>query len=269
MRRRREPIGSADAAPAAADHAATVDSLQRGLEALRCFQSGEDALPTVEIARRLGLTRATTRRLLMTLAAQGFLQCGSDGDTFGLHVASFVVGQAMLSGSPLVRAARSQLQALTARFPVHALLCVGDRGELLVLVHQAGAAAPPWLLGAGARLPVGDTALGHAWLWMQSSVCQGEFLARLREKTTISVGLAPVWKAFHDLEISGTCSSVWSGRGGVELTAAPVLLHDGTMAVLACVKVGMQVVPDAACALALRQTADAIREDVRGNVRRR
>lgn len=268
MRRRGTSLLAA-AAPAAAPLAAAVDSLQRGLEVLRCFHPGEDLLQATEITRRLGLSRTTTRRLLDTLAAQGFLQRSTDGEAFRLHVASFVVGQATLSGSALVRAAKPQLHALADQFSVHALLCVGDRGELLVLSHQSGVAAQPWLLGAGARLPLGDTAPGHAWLWAQSSATQGEFLARMRERASTSSSLASVWRAFHDLETRGTCSSVWSGRGGVSITAAALSPHEGLTAVICCVKVGMEGSLDPACAHALQQCAQAIRDEVQRDPGRR
>jgi DNA-binding IclR family transcriptional regulator len=258
------------AAVAAVQHdapAGTVDSLQRGLEALRCFQSGEDLLATSELARRLGLPRPTARRLLDTLAAHGFLLRAPQGDAFGLHVSSFVVGQAVLSGSVLVRKARPVLQALADRFSVHALLCVGDRRELLVLAHMSGLAAQPWLLGAGGRLPVAQTAVGHAWLWAQPPAVQSQSLALLRESAADGQArpqVAALWQAFHDIEESGACRSGVPGRAGAQLLAAPMVMRDGSTAAVACARAAAAGPGrlDAQCAAALREAAQAIRDQV-------
>lgn len=130
-----------------------IDSLQRGMEVLRCFQPGENALTVAEIARRLDLPRTTTRRLLNTLAAHDFLFSVPDRDAFRLHVASFVLGQAVLSGSELVRGATPVLQWLANRHALHCLLCVRDRGDMLVLAHQAGAGTAHCPSGPGRGCP--------------------------------------------------------------------------------------------------------------------
>ena len=68
MRRRTaSALGHAAAAPD------RIDSLQRGLEVLRCFGPGEGLLTVGDIAGRLALPKATARRLLDTLATHAFL----------------------------------------------------------------------------------------------------------------------------------------------------------------------------------------------------
>lgn len=238
MRRRTEAI--------AVDHAGTdtgsaVDSLQRGLEVLRCFKPGEDTLASAEIARRLALPKATTRRLLDTLSTQGFVLRVPDTEAWRLHVACFVVGQAVLNGSLLVRKATPILQVLANRFAVHALLCARDRSDMLVLVHLAGTSAPPWALGAGARLPIADTAPGRAWLWTQPPAAQGEWLARLRDSTPSGrTQAAGVYQAFHDIEQGGACFSFGEWRRDVGLAAAPLMLADGSKAVVTCVRLAAE-----------------------------
>ncbi|MBA2965519.1 MULTISPECIES: IclR family transcriptional regulator [Ramlibacter] len=227
---RRRTVALAAAGPAGGDD--KIDSLQRGLEVLRCFQPGEGLLAVADIARRLALPKPTTRRLLDTLAQHGFVLRSPGGESYGLHVASFVVGQAVLNGSPMVRQAQPLLQGLADRFAAHALLCVGDRRDMLVLAHRAAPGAPAWSVGAGLRLPIADTAVGHAWLWAQPATVQSAWMAHLREAG--SGGAAEVWKAFHTIEASGTCESVRPERRQSLLLAAPVVWRDGATAVLAC-----------------------------------
>ncbi len=251
MRRRSAPL---TAAPAPA-----VDSLQRGLDILRCFAPGEDLLPAAEIARRMGLPRATTIRLLETLADHDFLLRGGGGEDYGLHVGCFSLGQAVLAGSPLVRAARAPLQALADRYSVHALLAVGDRDDLLVLAHAAGVAAPAWILGVGARLPVADSAAGLAWLWAQGPQIQARWTATLREGRDPS-RLARLWRAFHQLETDGSCADAWPDRGIATLLAAPLMLQDGSAAVVACARTVAAAPQHPATEAAMREAVLAIRD---------
>jgi DNA-binding IclR family transcriptional regulator len=229
MRRRSATTLAAGAAPAADDK---IDSLQRGLEVLRSFQPGEGLLAVGDIAGRLQLPKATTRRLLDTLTTHGFLLRSPGGGSYGLHVASFVVGQAVLNGSPMVRHAQPILQSLADRFSGHAMLCVGDRRDMLLLAHRMGAGAHAWSVGPGYRLPIADSAVGRAWLWAQPAAVQSDWMAHLREAGAREA--AEVWKAFHHIEADGTCESARPDRRNATMVAAPVVFRDGTSAVVAC-----------------------------------
>ena len=265
MRRRAEasPLATHEAPPAA------IDSLQRGLEAMRCFRPGEDALSDAEIARRLVLPRRTTRRLLDTLALHGFVLQAPRTDTFRLHVACFVVGQAVLNGAPLVRQAAPILQVLANRFDVHALLAVPDRSDMLVLSHQVGAAAAGFKLGAGARVPTAETALGRAWLWTQPAAVQGQWLAELRAAAQGQAGnthAADLYQAFHDIEEGGACFSFGGWRRDAGLVATPIVLDDGRAAAIACLRrtagTGHHRF-ERECTAALVEAAAAIRAEAR------
>jgi DNA-binding IclR family transcriptional regulator len=260
MRRR---AGSALPATPAATAGDRIDSLQRGLEVLRSFRPGEGLLGVGDIAGRLGLPRATTRRLLDTLTTHGFLLRSPGEASYGLHVASFVVGQAVLNGSPMVRHAHSILQSLADRFQGHAMLCVGDRLDMLLLAHRAGAGAHAWAIGPGCRLPIADTAAGRAWLWAQPAAVQSHWMAHLRESGAREA--AEVWKAFHHIEADGTCETTRTDRRPATMVAAPVVLRDGATAVIACeclLDPGATHSRGAGLAPALLEAASLLREQV-------
>ncbi len=264
MRRRQvEPL----APEAQAAESGAVDSLQRGLEALRCFHPGEDVLETAELARRLGLTRPTTRRLLDTLALHGFLMRVPGKDQFGLHVACLVVGHALLGTSALVRAARRLLQSFAQRYGAAALVGVQDRDYLLVLAHAAADGVAAGGLGAGMRVPIAGTPFGHAWLWTQPAQVLAGWLARLREGSMPAAGApnaAGLYRAFHDLEEKGVCHAAGEARRHVRFYAAPAIFRDGSVAVIGCArpseggKAGPQ--QERECAAALAALAGAVRE---------
>ena len=54
-------------------------SLSRGLQIIEILADGHDGLPLTEIARKAGLSKSSTHRLLQTLVQEGFV--AQDGDT--------------------------------------------------------------------------------------------------------------------------------------------------------------------------------------------
>lgn len=239
----------------------TVDSLQRGLEVLRCYQPGEDVLSVAELAIRLELPQATALRLLMTLQAHGFLRRIPDGDLFGLDVGCLLVGQAFLSRSTLVRKARPVLQNLANRFNLHVILCVPERNQMLVLAHANGKTANTLPLGAGRSLPVATTAIGCAWLWSQRPIAQGDWIAQLRNNAgpqEDSSQVAKIYLAFHDIERDGVCTSYGGWLEGVEMMASSFFLRDGSAAAIGLLRGGSKpggVSFDPECSFALREAA--------------
>ncbi|MES2415304.1 MAG: helix-turn-helix domain-containing protein [Pseudomonadota bacterium] len=261
---RRRPDTNMKARPPAT----AVDSLQRGLEALRCFQPGEDMLTSAELATRLDLPRNTTLRLLLTLESHGFLRRLPGSDEFSLDVECLFLGQALLGGSLLVRKARPVLQTLANRFAVHTMLCVPERGQMLALLHAGSVAAQPLALSAGLALPVADSAPGCAWLWTQQPAVQGEWLARLRESGPGAGGssqVARIYQSFHDIEKGGVCFSQDGWRSGVAMAATPLVMRDGSTAAIACLRTGLEAGMasfDLECSAALRAASQEIRDAI-------
>jgi IclR family pca regulon transcriptional regulator len=287
MRRRqvhpRDKAGAAPLAAATASGAAralapglsapapSVDSLQRGLEVLRCFLPGEDTLEAGEIASRLGLPALTARRLLQTLEAQGFLLRAEGSTRFGLHVACLVLGQAVVGSSALARSAQPLLHLFSERFGGSGIACVHERDQMLMLAHAAAdtaglhGAGGTRALGVGMQVPVATSAFGHAWLWTQGAQVQALWLARLREAGAAGGHAAALYRAFHELEANGVCQVSDPARRDVVTFAAPVTLHDGAAAVIGCVREGplAEGMPSHnECGAALAVLARTLRDEV-------
>jgi IclR family transcriptional regulator, positive regulator for flagellar biogenesis len=246
--------------------ATAVDSLQRGLEALRCFRPGDEMLSATEVAQRLAVPEQTALRLLITLEAARFLRRLSGGDNFSLHGECQFVGQAFLSGSALARKARPVLQNFADRFDVHVLLCLPERPNMMVLIYLHSNALKPMQLGAGFILPVADTAFGHAWLWRQGPIVQAEWLSRLRQEEPANGGnsqVAKIYQSFHDLEDGGVCITSNEWREGVSMMAMPLSLEDGSSGTIGCMQVvdrSVAVPSHAEHRIALREAAERIHD---------
>src|SRR3954451_11300809 len=90
-----------------------VQSLERGLAVLRTFSADAPALTLSEVARRAGVTRATSRRLLHTFEALGYMH--SDGRLFALTPKVLDLGYAFLSSLQLPDIAQPFMEQLSER----------------------------------------------------------------------------------------------------------------------------------------------------------
>lgn len=111
-----------------------VDSLRRGLEVLRLFDLRHSKLSLTDIARKLGLTRQTTEKLVYTLQAQNFLQ-PIGNDFFEPHIACLSLGRAVKRDFAVGQAAQPLMYDLSQRYGVHVILSTPDRLHMLVVEH--------------------------------------------------------------------------------------------------------------------------------------
>ena len=72
-----------------------VRSLERGLHVLEAFDGGQNGLTLSETAKKTGLSRATARRLLLTLTGMGYVK--TDGHIFELQPRILTLSHAFLS----------------------------------------------------------------------------------------------------------------------------------------------------------------------------
>ena len=90
----------------------SLQSLERGLAVLQVFSAERSALTLSDVARLAGITRATARRILLTLQKLGHVR--SDGRQFSLTPRVLTLGWAYLSSlniwevaQPVMRSSRS------------------------------------------------------------------------------------------------------------------------------------------------------------------
>ena len=81
-------------------------SLERGLAILCCFDPEHPVLGIVDIAQELGMSRSTTHRYVITLAALGYLQQGP-GRKYRLGMRVTDLGLSAMSGMGLREHARA------------------------------------------------------------------------------------------------------------------------------------------------------------------
>src|SRR6266487_2403213 len=92
------------------DRQQALQSLERGIAVIQVFSRERPALTLSEVARLTGITRATARRILLTLEEVGHVR--SDGRLFSLTPRVLTLGWAYLSSLNLWETAQPMMEAL-------------------------------------------------------------------------------------------------------------------------------------------------------------
>jgi len=210
---------------------------------IEVFGASSSALTLSEVARRSGLTRATARRYLLTLARLGYAEF--DGKLFSLAPRVLRLGYGYLSTASLPKLAQPVLETIGERTREVASIAILDGTEIAFLAHSANRRILSATFGLGTRLPAYCTAMGRVLLasWPDADV--ERFLKNIKPqkmtpmtKTARREILSEVIRArangysINDQEIEMGLSSiavpVADSRGGVKL-AMSVSLQSARM----------------------------------------
>lgn len=139
-----------------------VQSLDRGLAVIRCFSAETPSLTLTEIAEATGLTRATARRLLLTLQGLGYIR--ANGRNFRLTSQVLCLGYAYLSSMGLGELAEPRMRELVGAVQESSAISVLDGSDIVYLVRVPTSRLMTTWAGVGTRLPAYPTSMGRVLL---------------------------------------------------------------------------------------------------------
>ncbi len=153
------------AAPAAAAHKpgdGYVQAFARGLDVIRSFGRDAARQTLAEVAQRTGLSRASARRVLLTLETLGYVRL--DGRQFELTPRILDLGFAYLSSQPLWQIAEPIVEHLVQAVKESSSMAVLDRGDILYTLRVPTQKIMSINLAIGSRLPAHCTSMGRVLL---------------------------------------------------------------------------------------------------------
>lgn len=153
-----------------------VQSLARGLAVISAFDGDHPTMTLSDVARATGLSRATARRSLLTLAALGYVRC--DDRRFALTPQVLRLGFAYLSSQSLPDVAQPHLQALSDAVGESTSVAVLDGDEIVYLARRATRAIMHVSIRVGTRFPAYPTSMGRVLLAALSDAELDASLAR-------------------------------------------------------------------------------------------
>jgi len=158
-----------DAGDSAAEEAAGgapgtqyVQSLARGLDVIRAFDAEHPAMTLTDVARRTGLSRATARRFLHTLADLGYVRF--DGKLFELTAQVLQLGYSYLSSHTLPQLIEPVLEELSAELNESCSASILDGADVVYIARVHTRRIMRVGIAVGTRFPAYATSMGRVLL---------------------------------------------------------------------------------------------------------
>ena len=139
-----------------------VLSLERGLQVIRSFGHDAARMTLSDVARRTGLSRAASRRFLLTLTELGYVTF--DGKRFSLTPRVLGLGYAYLSSFTIVDLSQPFLERVSERLHESCSISVLDRREIVYVARVPSRRIMSVSISIGTRLPAHATSMGQILL---------------------------------------------------------------------------------------------------------
>ncbi|GAA1147677.1 IclR family transcriptional regulator C-terminal domain-containing protein [Kribbella jejuensis] len=148
--------------PGGASTGTFLQGLERGLAVIRAFSAEARSLTLSEVARAVGITPATARRILLTLEELGYVR--SDNRRFSLTPRVLALGWAYLSSLDLGELAGPFMEELSAKTRESCSIATLDLPDIVYVARVPTSRIMTVALGVGARLPAYPTSMGRVLL---------------------------------------------------------------------------------------------------------
>jgi DNA-binding IclR family transcriptional regulator len=206
-----------------------VTALARGLEVLRCFESAEERLGNLQLAKRCDLPKSTITRLTYTLTKLGYLHHERESGRYRLGMAALGIGGATLARLEIKEKSRPIMQALADETGLQIALGVRDRLAMVYIETCRGSSILTLRLDIGSKIPIATTSMGRACLASMPVEVRQELERRLAAGdpdgwSTVQPGIE---KALGDLAHYGCCMSFCEWKQEIHGIAVPLILGKG------------------------------------------
>ncbi|PRX06550.1 UNVERIFIED_ORG: IclR family transcriptional regulator [Martelella mediterranea] len=139
-----------------------IASLAKGLRVIEAFGADTPRLSIAEAASATGLDRATARRVLLTLAREGYADY--DGKFFTLTPRVLRLGVSALASLPLPQLVQPWLDQLSEQIGESCSVALLDETEIVYVARAAQKRVMSIGLMPGSRLPAFCTSMGRILL---------------------------------------------------------------------------------------------------------
>ncbi len=217
-----------------------VQSLDRGIAVIRSFSAESPRQTLADVARSTDLTRATARRLLLTLEELGYVR--SDGKHFELTARVLDIGYSFVASLNVNDIAQPFLEALSETVHESSSVSVLDDTDIVYIARVPTKRIMTVAIGLGSRFPAYQTSMGRVLLAEMPdedvvSVFERSNRTRVTERTVRSAD--SLLECLHDVRANGWAMVDQELEIGVRSIAAP--LRDGSGTAIAAVNISTHV----------------------------
>jgi IclR family transcriptional regulator, pca regulon regulatory protein len=140
-----------------------IQSLERGLAAIRAFTEDRSALSVTEVAERANVSRAAARRILFTLKSLGYVGTTENG-LYRLEPAVLSLGYAYISSLDLPEVAKPYMERLANELGVSSSLGLLKGTDVTFIARIRSPGYLNTTFAVGSSLPAHLTAMGRVLL---------------------------------------------------------------------------------------------------------
>jgi IclR family pca regulon transcriptional regulator len=200
-----------------------IQSLERGLAVMNSFSRERTNQTLSEVAQVAGLTRATARRVLLTLTELGYVHQSSR--SFSLTPKMLDLGYSYLSSLEVVEVAQRPMERLVEEVRESSSMSVLDGSEIVYVARVPTKRIMTIALALGSRLPAYPTSMGRVLLSGLSDSQIDDYIERTRlEKLTPRTVTDPdeLRSAIDEVRAKGFALVDQELEEGVRSIAAPI-----------------------------------------------
>ena len=139
-----------------------MTALARGLSVMKAFDDQHASLTLSDVARIVGLPRASARRALLTLQSLGYVE--SSGRLFSLSPQVLTLARAYLASSPVPRVAQGFLENVSESLGESCSLSILHDEEVIYVARSTRKRIGSLHRDVGAHLPAHCTSMGRVLL---------------------------------------------------------------------------------------------------------
>jgi len=217
-----------------------VLSLARGLRVIESFAGFKDGRSVVEISQSTGLSRASVRRILLTLELLGYVE--RSRQIHKLKTQILRLGFSYLASSSAVEAARPVLERIAESVHESSSMSMLDGGEIVYVARSAASRVLAAGLSVGSRLPAYCTSMGRVLLASLPDADLDSYFRALKPKAYTPktlVKVSELRKAVLDARHRGYAIVSEELEEGLRSVAVPVYSH--SKRVVAAINIGTHV----------------------------
>lgn len=154
---------------------AILQGLERGLAVIEAFSDEQPCMTLSEVARQTGISRATARRILLTLEELGYVR--SDGRRFSPSPRALRLGSSSLSAPNLWDIAQPFMEDLAEESQETCSAATLHLPDIIFVARVPGRRILTMSLAVGSRLPAYTTAMGRVLLAGLDDAAVEDYLA--------------------------------------------------------------------------------------------
>jgi IclR family pca regulon transcriptional regulator len=205
-----------------------IQSLERGLAVMNSFSRERTNQTLSDVAQMTGLTRATARRVLLTLAELGYVR--QSNRSFSLTPKMLDLGYSYLSSLEVVEVAQQPMELLVEEVRESSSMSVLDGSEIVYVARVPTKRIMTIALALGSRLPAYPTSMGRVLLSGLPDSQVDDYIERTRlEKLTSRTVTDPdeLRAAIDEVRAKGFALVDQELEEGVRSIAAPIVNSRG------------------------------------------